>query len=1066
MKDKAPGQQPSDSTPQGTLTLAQVIDFLPDPTFAIDLDRTVVAWNKALEELLGVGASSMIGTSDYSLAFYGARRPMLADLVLGDDVKFEKTYLSIERQGDTIMAEGDVVTPGGTVRLWGKASPIYDGHGTVIGAISTVRDITSRAVAEHSLQESRRMLAQVIDFLPDPTFAIDAQGRVIVWNRAMEELTKVPAAQMIGRGDHEYALPFYGTRRPILIDLTLGADREIEKKYAFIERDGDSLMAETDTILNGERVSLWGKASPFYDGEGRVVGAIESIRDVTQRKIIEEELRKSQEKIRDIYENVTDFLYVHDLEGTFLESNFFRKTSYGYTKKEIKKLTVHDFLADEERPFFNDFIARIVEKGWAKGTFRVKAKDGSIRILEYSDTLIRDEHGRPALIRGSARDVTERVLAEQKLRESEQRYRLLSENIRDIIWIADLNMKYTYVSPSAPRFRGFTVDEIMNQSLAESLAPESYALAAQLLAEEVGRERSGQRHDPDWSKTIELEMNRKDGSRFWVEVVVSLLRNTEGEAVSILGVTRDITERRKAQDSLKRSEERFRSLFENSPDANMLMEAERIVDCNEAAVALFRADAKDDIVGRHPWELSPELQPDGRPSSERARALIRAVQEQGSMQFEWLVLALDGTPLTLEVSATIIPKAGKKILFASCRDITEHKKAEEERRVYEARFMRSQKLEAIGTLAGGIAHDFNNILSAIIGYAELALDDIEKNSPAVRCIDEVLKGGDRARNLVSQILTFSRQIQSEKKVVRMDIILKEALKLLRSSIPTTIRIVQNISPRTPAVLADPTHIHQVIMNLCTNAYQAMLERGGTLTVSLEQREVDDDFAREHPSLAPGIYSVLTVADTGHGMNQEIMNRIFEPFFTTREKTRGTGLGLSTVHGIVVALEGTVMVRSVVKEGSTFSVFLPAHEGGAPEEDESRAPLHRGNGERILLVDDETAILTFAKGMLEPLGYAVTAVDSSADALNLFSSDPDAFDLVITDQTMPLLTGMDLAARMLSIRPDLPVILATGFSETVSPEEALRNGIRVYLEKPFSRKALSSAIKNALSAGEA
>ncbi len=416
-----------------------------------------------------------------------------------------------------------------------------------------------------------------------------------------------------------------------------------------------------------------------------------------------------------------------------------------------------------------------------------------------------------------------------------------------------------------------------------------------------------------------------------------------------------------------------------------------------------------------------------------------------------------GTIYVMAKASPIYDSAGTVIgVIETIRDITE-------RVNYEERLARAQKLEAIGTLAGGIAHDFNNILSAVIGYTELAIDDVPPGDPVARSLQEVLKAGDRAKDLVSQILTFSRQVRTEKKVVRVHFIVKEAMKLLRSSIPSTIAITRDIDPHSPAVFADPTQIHQMVMNLCTNAYQAMMARGGTLTVGLAPVELDTALARGIPRLEPGTYLHLWVRDTGCGMDQETVDRVFEPFFTTREKGNGTGLGLSTVHGIVSDLSGAVTVSSTMGEGSTFHVYLPACKPVDRKDQIGEDTVPRGNGERILLVDDESAILAFAESMIEQMGYSVSTHSSSVQALDVFSRDPHAFDLVITDQTMPLLTGADLAAKMRAIRNDIPIILITGFSEIVSAEQARKQGISVYLEKPFTRKSLASAICRALGA---
>ncbi len=375
--------------------------------------------------------------------------------------------------------------------------------------------------------------------------------------------------------------------------------------------------------------------------------------------------------------------------------------------------------------------------------------------------------------------------------------------------------------------------------------------------------------------------------------------------------------------------------------------------------------------------------------------------------------------------------------------------------------MRSQKLEAIGTLAGGIAHDFNNILSAIIGNSELLLDEVPKDSMAYEGVMEVFHAGCRAKELVKQILTFSRQVETERSPVKIHYIIKESLKLLRSSIPSTITITDRISPSIGFVLADSTQIHQIIMNLCTNAYHAMLSHGGILTVSLEQTYLDAFFSSQHPPLCEGEHLRLTVSDTGCGMDSETIKRIFDPFFTTKEKGKGTGLGLSTVHGIVTSLGGAVFVSSAMGKGSTFDVYLPVFIGEPEELEESEEIPAPGNGETILLVDDEEIILHYLETMLVQLGYNVTGLSSGTEALALFQSAPEKFNLVITDQTMPGITGSQLASEILTIRPDTPIILMTGYSETICPDEALAQGIQEYMEKPFTRSAITCAIQRCL-----
>ncbi len=376
----------------------------------------------------------------------------------------------------------------------------------------------------------------------------------------------------------------------------------------------------------------------------------------------------------------------------------------------------------------------------------------------------------------------------------------------------------------------------------------------------------------------------------------------------------------------------------------------------------------------------------------------------------------------------------------------------------------AQRLEAIATLAGGIAHDFNNLLTAIMGFTELTLACLEAdqvNLPEFKSnLQEVLQAGQRARDLVDQILAVSRKGEQPTTPVEVALILKEALKLLRASLPATFDIRCHLNVSQGFVLADPSRIHQVGMNLCTNAYHAMRQQGGVLVVSLEEVEVDDNPIFHHPQLQPGPYLKLTVQDNGHGMPPWVLERIFDPYFTTKNPGEGTGLGLAVVHGIVSAMGGAILVDSALDQGTTFQVFFPRLSNITARAAAPPAPILMGN-ERVLLVDDEPQVAAILKRILEFLGYRVTALNHSLETLKLFRTCPRDFDLVITDLTMPHLTGNVLAGELLKIRPDLPIILMTGFNETISAEKAKELGLRDYLMKPVSAHTLAQAVRKAL-----
>jgi signal transduction histidine kinase/ActR/RegA family two-component response regulator len=386
--------------------------------------------------------------------------------------------------------------------------------------------------------------------------------------------------------------------------------------------------------------------------------------------------------------------------------------------------------------------------------------------------------------------------------------------------------------------------------------------------------------------------------------------------------------------------------------------------------------------------------------------------------------------------------------------------AEAERIELQQHLQRSQKLEALGTLAAGIAHDFNNILGAMIGYAELALLNIPEGSKSRDSIGMVLTAGERAKDLVKHILAFSRQSDEERKPVQVTHIVKEVLKFMRASLPSTIEIRQNFDAGIGVILADPVQIHQVLMNLCTNAHHAMREKGGVLDVRLASVHVGPEYAAALPDLKPGPYVKATVKDTGHGMDTATTVRIFDPYFTTKEKGVGTGLGLAVVHGIVQKYGGRVTVQSEPGKGTVFDLYFPAIQTDKIPDRPAQEDLPRGH-ESILLVDDDQLHLEVVQKTLEYLGYHVEAKTSSMDALALFRTAPHRYDLVVTDMTMPAMTGDKLAMELMRIRSDIPIVLCTGYSEKALEDNAKAMGIRAFVMKPVLIAQMARAVRDAL-----
>lgn len=645
-------------------------------------------------------------------------------------------------------------------------------------------------------------------------------------------------------------------------------------------------------------------------------------------------------------------------------------------------------------------------------------------------------------------EAAEQKKSEIALRQSEARLRALLNSIPDLIWLKDTEGVYLSCNKTLERFFGVNESDIIGKT--------DYDFKDKELADYF-RKHDQLAMDADGPSVNEEWLTFPDnGYRGLFETIKTPIRDADGNIIGVLGIARDITQRKMAEEALKENEQRYKKGQRIGRVGNWEYDLQK--------ETFWGSDEAKRIYGFDPdsLEFTVDEVENCIPERERVhQALIDLVEKDIPYNLEFEIRPITGPKKIITSIAEIIrDNSGTPLkVVGVVRDITEQKNAENEKLLLERQLRQSQKQESIGLLAGGIAHDFNNILSAVIGYTELALTKVERNSSLDSHLHQVLTAGIRAKDLVKQILTFARQSDEEFKPVRVDNIVREVLRLLRSTIPTTIEIRQSLDSES-TVMGNPTQIHQIFMNLCTNAAHAMEGESGVLKIGLNDVTLDENAASENKKLTPGKYLQITVSDTGTGIGPSFIDSIFDPYFTTRGIGKGSGLGLAVVHGIVESNGGMITVSSELGKGSLFTIYLPVIQEVQRFHPDEAEKIPTGT-ERILFIDDELPIAELGKKLLEQLGYSVTTRTGSAEALEFFKVNPQEFDLIITDMTMPNLTGDKLAVELMKVRPDIPVILCTGYNKWISNELASSIGIRAFVYKPIITADMARIVRDVL-----
>ena len=751
----------------------------------------------------------------------------------------------------------------------------------------------------------------------------------------------------------------------------------------------------------------------------------------------------SEAYFRFVVENVSDVVLVVDAAGTILFESPSVERVLGHKPEERVGANALGSIHPDDLRLALDALAHTLREPGVAGRIievRVRHKDGSWRTVQALGQGVVDAEGRHSVIL-SLRDVTEPRRMEETLRESQRAMATLLSNLPGMAYRCRNDAKWTmeFVSQGSVELTGYRPEDLVrNRRVAynDIVHPEDQDLSTQDI------QRALRARGPF---EITYRIVTAGGVVKWVRELGRGVFAEDGGLVALEGFITDITERRRAEEQLVR----LAAAVEQAAEDVVLMDVDGNITYVNSAFERTTGYSRAEALNRSPRFLD---------SGAHDEAFYRDIQAIAGSGRTWkgrfVNRTRDGRVILQDASISAIREPSGRIVgyVSSRRDVTQ----EVERERHAAR---AEKLEAIGTLAGGIAHDFNNILSAIVGYAQMAQMKCPPGSAIHQDLEAVLQGSRRAADLVRQILTFSRQERGEERPVQVSLVVKEATRFLRATIPSTIEIRGDFRSES-VVLAEPTEIHRIVVNLCTNASLAMRGAGGVLDVGLADVEVDAAEAARHPGLAPGRYLRLRVRDTGCGMPPEVVAHIFEPFYTTRAEGEGTGMGLAVVHGIVKRCRGAIVVESAPGRGSTFDVLLPVAPCAAPAAPAASEAAPVGT-ERVLFVDDEPLVAGLAVDMLGQLGYRVRTFTDSRQALAAFEADPDAFDILVTDMTMPGMTGEELARRAKALRPRLPVVLCTGYSETMTAEKARALGIDEFVMKPVAGSDLTRLVRAAL-----
>ncbi|HOP86972.1 MAG TPA: PAS domain S-box protein [Syntrophorhabdaceae bacterium] len=899
---------------------------------------------------------------------------------------------------------------------------------------------------------NREILVNIIDFIPEPTFAVDTEKKIIACNKAIEKILGVKRENILGKDCREYSNLVYGVKRPLFVEIVFEVNEEIEKFFSDIKKKDNIFYGETfiPGINRGKGGYFMVMAAPIVNEKGNFIGAMETIKDITEKKQAEEALRKSEEKYRNIFENAIEGMYQSNPEGRYITVNPSMARMLGYESPHdmistITNIEEQVYVNSEDRKRFK----MLMERDGFVNDFETQLyrKDGSTIWASINGRAILDSSGKPIYYEGFVLDITRRKVSELKLKEEMGFNRALIENSPAFYIAISPDGRVLFMNKSLLKVLGYSAKDVIGKDCLTNFIPPEERDSLSKVFEMIINQRE--------QTVSENHIIGKDGSKRLVQWHGMPIVDKNNKIEYFFGVGIDITERKKAEKHLEEERHKFFLLAENAPFGLALIDRDgRFTYINTKFKEMFGYDLDDTPDGKT-WCRKAYPDPEYRHKViatwlNDVEKFRQNPQVREGKQWTFTVTCKDNTQKIISFIPVRLPTDSYLMTY---EDITELKQLQ-------SQLLHSQKMEALGAFVGGVAHDFNNILTAVMGYAGLAMTRIDDKERLKGYISHVINASEKATDLTKKLLSFARKQEIKLEPIDINNVIKDSMGLLKRIIREDIELDFSLGQDKIIVLADKVQIEQVLINLVANARDAMPE-GGKIKIHTSLTYIDNKFIEKNRFGKPGNYALITISDTGTGIDEALKDKIFEPFFTTKDISKGTGLGLSIVYGIIKQHNGYIDLKSQLGHGTSFMIYLPLAEKEKKPLDKGENKEIKGGEETIFIAEDDEMVRIFEKDILEGQGYKVIDAIDGEDALMKYSLFKDKIDLVILDVVMPKKNGKEVYDEIRNMDPEIPVLFTSGYAFDIIAQKGIDADKTDIVYKPILYNHLLKKVREIL-----